>query len=206
MPTITVKDVIKAELLKVCLETTAKLRNKHEKKEKKEKYTTEEVQKVRGAFQAIGWSTDQVDKQMEALSILHDAPELKKPTIPTMELFCVMVADKNGSGHPDIGRPVIWTKKRDAASAYYMDVQGRVEGNHMAYIPDAIRFASCDEVQRCIDNLNEDQWRRIRSDTLFKEIMEKAMSMTVTVESGAEDEKENGEISIYGRAITVADE
>lgn len=206
--TTTVRDVIKAELFRVCLETTTKYRTKHEKKEKKEKYTSEEVQKVRDAFKGIGWNEDQVSKQMEALAILHDAPELKKPTIPSAEPFCVMVSDKNASGHPNVGQPMLFAKKRDSASFYYMDSQGRVEGNHWQYILDAVRFATDEEVKSCMDNLNADQWKRILYDPLFKPIIDTAMDKAVQVEDTppGEEEKDNGEITVYGRAITVTDE
>lgn len=205
--TTTVKDVIKAELFRVCLETTTKFRTKHEKREKKEKYTGEEVEKVRVAYRSIGWNEDQVNKQMEALAILHDAPELKKPTIPTMDTFCVVVAEKDVSGHSRSNLPVIWTKKRDAHGHWFLDNAGATETYYMAYVQDAIRFATDEEVKTCIDGLNEKQWQKLIGSDAFKPVMDTAMAKAVTREDLlVEEEKDNGEITVYGRAITVTDE
>lgn len=205
--TTTVKDVIKAELFRVCLETTNKFRTKHEKKEKKEKYTAEEVEKVRATYKAIGWSEDQVNKQMEALAILHDAPELKKPTIPAMDTFCVVVAEKDVSGHSLLNRPTIWTKKRDAHCHWVLDSDGNTENHYMAYAPDAIRFATDEEVKICIDGLNEKQWRKLIASDAFKPIMDTAMAKAVQCEDipVEEEDKDNGEITVYGRSLNVAE-
>lgn len=205
--TTTVKDVIKAELFRVCLETTNKFRTKHEKKEKKEKYTAEEVEKVRATYKAIGWSEDQVNKQMEALAILHDAPELKKPTIPAMELFCVVVCEKDGTGHGIENSPSIWTKKRDATTAWRFAKDGSTESYYFSYTIDAARFATDDEVKAYVNGLSDKQWVSIRSHAFFVPIMDAAMAKAVQCEDipVEEEEKDNGEITVYGRSLNVAE-
>lgn len=205
--TTTVKDVIKAELFRVCLETTTKFRTKHEKKEKKEKYTAEEVEKVRSLFKSLGWDERLVGFQMEALAILHDAPELKKPTIPAMEPFCVVVCEKNGSSHPFGKLPVILVKKRDANGAFAMANDGSVGSYTFQFVGDGPRFATDEEVKSCIDNLSDAQLRVVTSHDIFSSIMDAAMAKAVQCEDipVEEEDKDNGEITVYGRSLNVAE-
>lgn len=206
--TITVKDVIKAELLRVCLETTTKFRTKHEKKEKKEKYTSEEVEKVRGLWAKLGYTAENQTQVMEIMAILHDAPELKRPTVPVMEPFCVVVCEKSGSGHPFGTVPAIHVKKRDATSAYGMANDGSVSSYAFNFSMDAVRFATDDEVKSCIDKLSENQWHVITTHEIFRPIMDAAMAKAVQVDDETEEKEgeDNGEVTIYGRSITVSDE
>jgi hypothetical protein len=203
MPTLTVKQVIQSELLRVCLEVTNRLREKQAKK-KKPKYSPKEIARLRELTRSVGWDEATTDKWMEVHSILHDAPELKETELP-LEMFCVFVCEQNVNGHrytPNV--PYICTQAKTNDNRG-LDLEG-VTNTHFA-IKDQPRYATEEEVQFCIRNLNEKQMRHIHVSDIFKPIMESAMNKAVTVEEPKDNGEleDNGEIVLKdGRTITLA--
>lgn len=205
MPTLTVKQVIQSELLKVCRDVTNKLVEKHDKKKKKAKYTNDEIARMRELIRATGWDEGHTDRWMEIHSILHDAPELKQKDVP-MELFCIFVCEKNLSSHRYATNvPFILTDA--GANKKGLDLDGTSGSNFGS--KDYPRYATEEEVSYCIRNLNDKQMRAIHASDVFKPIMEAAMNKTVTVEDqldqSQEHSEDNGEVTLEsGRVITMA--
>lgn len=202
MPTTTVRNVIQSELLKVCKEVTTRLREKHEKKNKKVRYKQKEIARMRELLNRIGWDASKTNDQMEIFSILHDAPELIEAELP-LELFCVFVCEQNVNLHRYTANvPYILTH---VAEKRGLDLDGTV--NAVFKMNDKPRYATDEEIDFCIRNLNEKQMNFIhRNDTCFKPIMEAAMNRKVGIEEPAVCAVEDGEeVKLPdGRTITMA--
>jgi hypothetical protein len=200
--TTTIRDVIKMELIKTCKEVTARLREKDEKKDKKRKFSREDVQKIEILYTALGWKNEFLSKMMEAASILHDAPELKQGGMINMELFCVFVLGKTTGTHAyNVNEPLIHTASgKNVFGALHVDATV----NNWSFVgADLPRYATDEEVEKCINSLNQNQWNSILTHDIFKPIIEAAMSKSVEIEeAGSGGNEENG--SDNGEAVVIA--
>lgn len=176
----TVRDMIKAELLKVCGEVTTRLREKHEKKEKKRKFTRPEQEEIETKLKAIGYANPSLQQFLDILSIIADAPELKAGVMIPRELFAVVVLEANPAGRHDYGLnlPFILC---NAKNNYLFHTDGAT-ANWVFQVDDKPRFATNAEVESCIKSLNDKQWNGIMSHELFRPIIDAVMNKTVNVE------------------------
>lgn len=176
----TVRDMIKAELLRVCGEVTTRLREKDEKKEKKRKFTREQHADIEAKMKSAGWSGDNLPKMLEIFGILHDAPELKAGIMIPRELFAVVVLEANPAGRHAYGLnlPFILC---NAKGNYLFHTDGST-ANWVFQVDDKPRFATDAEVESCINSLNDNQWKVIMAHELFRPIIDAVMNKTVNVE------------------------
>lgn len=188
--TVTVKQLIADQLKVTCKAVTGKLREKEDKKNKKRKFSREEVLDVEACHRAIGWDEAKVAHIMKAFSILLGAPELKAGTAIKPEVFSVIVLGHNASGSPfTVGEPFIATQRNTEVSYYCLALTG--EPTRFVFnAPDRPRFATDEEIDKCIDNLNDAQWYSIKTNAVFVPILDAAFSRSISVESvsGGPDE------------------
>lgn len=208
--TITVKDVIKAELLRVCKEATEKHRAKQDKKDKKEKFSDAKIEKLRSLYGSIGWDVNVVNKMMEIASILTDAPELKGKSLIPYDTFTVIVPEKNVKNHKyTVNAPHIVTLKDGTNGFMALHSNGSVDCSWI-FAVDEPRHATDEEIEQCINELNDAQWTAIKKADVFRPILDAALLKEVSVADPEHDERQNGHLEDGeevkmpdGRTITV---
>lgn len=197
-------------MIRVCLETTNKLRAPKSAKKKRKGYSDKDVVKIRKNLTDLGWDQGHVNRQMEVFSILHDAPELLPENIIKVEPLAVVVMEAcpNGTHAHGIGFPVIVVSVNSAGQFSCFHSDG-VMGKWTINVTDKPRLASEDEIRRCMDNLTPIQLLHIQRNDLFKNIMDAAMNKQVGVEvsdNPAESVADGAEIELAnGRKITVGE-
>lgn len=202
MPTLTVKDVIKAELLKVCLDVTRKLRDKENKKDKKRKFSREEVADIEKLSREMGWEATKVEKQMKIYSILHAAPELKAGSMLPLELFAVVLIGPGSHHNYPAGKPLIVTGKD---GHLWNPSDGAVASWRFIHSDNPV-YATDEQVEQCIKDLTPVQLNRFYTLDVFIPIKDAAMNRMVTVEEATvpNGELADDEIELAdGRKITV---
>lgn len=173
--TITVKDVIKAELLKVCKEATENHRAKQDKKEKKEKFSDAKIEKIRNLYARIGWTGATLELLMERDAIMFDAPELKGKQLIPVDILTVVVPEKNVKGHKyTVNNPYIVTLKDGTNAFMALHADGRTDSSWM-FALDEPRHATDEEIEQCIENLSAAQWDAIYSNAIFRNIRDAAL-------------------------------
>lgn len=206
MPTtLTVKDVIKTELLRVCKDVTDRLMEKEAKKDKKRKFSREDVTQVEAFFKEMGLSLDQANRWMKIYAVLHDAPELKAGSILPLELFAVVLIESNSGNHNyPAGKPLIVTGKE---GFLWNPSDGAI--SNWKFLPaDNPRYATDDEVEQCIKDLTDIQWKKLHYHDLFRPVVDAVMNKEVTVEEmpASDHEEGNNEIRLKdGRTIIIAE-
>lgn len=206
MQTLTVKDVIKAELLRVCKNVTRKLREKEARKEKKKTFSREEVAEIEKIHKEQGLDTNQSARHFKIYSILHDAPELKAGSMLPLELFAVVLIESGVHHNYPANKPLIATSN----DGYLWNPSDGSPSNWRFLSSDNPRYATDDEVEQCIKDLTDRQWMSFHTHAVFKPVTDAAMGREVMVEdapaSNGESEEGNGEIRLQdGRTITMSD-
>lgn len=172
----TFKAIIASELLAVCSETTERQRAKPKEKESR-KFSDQDITDVRKAIS--GWGSESVNQLLNAFSILLKAPELAgKGAIGVFNLFSVVVCEANINSHP-------WRKKEPFIIVHSKNQCGLgLDGRMDTYYRDndKPRLATAAEIVKCIENLTEPQWNKVRSDALFSPILASAMNREVVID------------------------
>jgi hypothetical protein len=204
-----IKSAMSFALKKYLKEINAKLIVKDEKKDKKRKYSREDIAKMEQALREMGWDAAKVEKQMLIYSILFDAPELKQGPMIPLDTHCVVVMEANNSNHAmTLNMPYIisYPKERHVLVG---------DGRTSAYIFNAIdkpRLATFDEIDSCVDELTVKQWASIfnENETCLKGLRDCAMNCQVECSEGGaavvEDRAGNEVELANGRVITMNDE
>lgn len=205
MPTLTVKQVIQADLLRVCKDATRKLRDKDKKKEKKRKFSQKEIAEMRALIRATGWDDNNTNRWMKINSILHEAPELLDFMLP-LELFAVVLVQAGDGQHRyPANKPLIVTSKE----GYLWNPSDGGVSNWAFTSKQNPVYATDEQVEQCIKDLTPVQWTKLHAFDVFKPIVDAAMNKSVTVEDApASDDggDDNGEIKLPdGRTITMSD-
>lgn len=198
---LSLRQVIERELISVCKDQTAIIRTAFEKTDAKKKFTKTKVDKVKTLIR-VHWSGDSVDRFMEAMSVLFDAPELF-PALPPLELFSVVVVEANSGNHVyNVNQPLIVTKKSPLRLMY---VDGNCDCGYSVGPEDKVRPATDEEVESCIRNLNASQWNTVMAvGGMFKDIVGRAMDVEVSIEP-VENGDTNGEVVEAGdRRISMS--
>lgn len=199
----TIKEIIKQHLIKVCKEKTAIMRERVETKPKKQ-FTKKKIEDACAAMRK-DMATEYINGIMNALSILFDAPELSR-SVFQLELFGVVVLEKQASGHPYGTGPCIVTVATGGTANRLFYGDGRADVGYAFTSADDPRPATDSEVETCINNLNDKQWATINNTTgLFSPIITEAMTTEIELlEIGDDTVKEAGdEIETNGRRITI---
>lgn len=188
---LTLKQVIELELIAVCKEKTESVRAGFLKLDGKRKFSQTKIDKVTAALR-VHFSAESISKMMEAMSILHDAPELY-PVLPALEFCSVVVLDACKSGHPyKMGAPHIVTRPNPVKMLY---VDGQFDPGIIVTPADAMRAATDSEIEQCVKELTLAQWITITNPTgLFKDIVKSAMEREVSIDESGDGAKRNGDI------------
>lgn len=172
----TFKGILASELLAVCSETTERQRVIPKEKEAR-KFSDAEIKAALNAMP--GWDGNVKAQLMNAFSILLKAPELGQSTANAVfNLFSVVVCEANVNSHP-------WPKKAPFIVVHSKNQCGlSPSGDMSTYYRDVDkpRLATAAEIVRCIENLTEAQWNKIRSDALFSPIVATAMTREVVID------------------------
>ena len=201
----TIKGLIKQHLIKVCKEKTAIMRERIEVKPKKQF----SKKKIDEAVAHIRTSLDQkhADSIMNAMSVLLDAPELSRQMFQ-LEIFGAVVLAKNGSSHPyQLNVPHIVTKTSPALVMY---TDGKIDCGYTFGYMDDPRPATDEEIESCINNLNDQQWNVIMNSaaSIFAPLVAEAMASEVEILSIGDDatKSDGAEVETNGRRITIGAE
>lgn len=172
----TFKAIIASELLAVCSETTERQRKDPKEKEAR-KFSDAEIKAALNAMP--NWGAEVKAQLMNVFSILLKAPELGQSTANAVfNLFSVVVCEANINSHP-------WVKKAPFIIVHSKNQCGLgPDGNMGTYYRDMDkpRLATAEEVVKCIENLSEAQWTKVRSDPMFSPILASAMNMEVVID------------------------
>lgn len=180
------------------------MRDRLETKPKKQ-FTKKKVEDAITAMRKHNIVQEYIDGTLNGLSILFDAPELSR-SVFQLELFGVVVLEKQASGHPYGTGPCIVTVATGGTANRLFYGDGRADVGYAFTSADDPRPATDSEVETCINNLNDKQWTTINSTTgLFSPIITEAMTTEIELlEIGDDTEKEAGdEIETNGRRITI---
>lgn len=201
MKQITIKELLKAELLKVCSGITKKLRDKDEKKDKKRKFTREQQAEIENKLKMVGWNGVNLQHVLDVLSIVSEAPELKAGSMIPRDLFAVVVLEANtAQNHAYVlNVPLISTSEK---TSHLLHNDG-VTGNWQYQISDKPRLATDKEVKACINSLNDKQWKTIMTHEVFKPVMDAVMNKAVSIDSV--EDNSNGERNGSDEDIVLPD-
>jgi hypothetical protein len=204
-----IKGAMTLALKKYLTNINTKILAKEEKKDKKRKYSREDVVKIWQTLRELGFDETKVDKQMNMFSILFDAPELKQGPMIPLEQNCVVVVEANASGHGILlHKPYILTYLKER---HVMIDDGRTS-SYAFHASDKPRLATFDEIDSCVDALAVKQWASIfnENEACLKELRNCVMNCQVECSEGGAavvEGRAGNEVELAnGRVITMNDE
>jgi hypothetical protein len=198
----TFRELVASSLLAVCSETTVNMHNKIEQEKKRViKYSKEKMEEARRIFRhslPTGFASDIKDGHVNAffktLAYLLDAPELD-PKGPRGQIqhdpFTVIVITQIKDEvlvEYEANKPIIVTNGKNRS---FLRKNGEVYGSYFAVDEENYRLATPNEIQQCIQDLNDSQWKTILVNDLFSPIVNDALNTEVKVTDSISIEPEN---------------
>lgn len=153
-------------------------------------------------------SIEYATSMFDALAILFDANELRR-SIFQLELFGVIVLQNPTSGNPYAPNVPHIITNNNIGTPRLLYHDGRVDCSVGFGSVDEPRPATDEEIEACINNLNERQWAMVmNAASIFNTLVAEAMTSEVDVlDIGSDEAKHDGaEIETNGRRITIGKE
>lgn len=178
------KDLILAELFRVCSKTTEDERAKQtaKKPEIKAKYTEEQLDDIETLLKSMGYGNNTLRANfMRIFSILLKAPELNrvKEKGQKYPLFCVIVIGANNSSHYYSKNKPYIVSHSDKNHCIHEDGSIAHSQFNVDGYDDNTRLATSDEVRQCIDGLTPAQIRSILNYPVFGPITNAVLETSI---------------------------